>query len=141
ERLLRLGARERTDPLATVDLGDLAAVGEQPEEAVTPVLTREPETRAVVRRQLLRGLVELGERRGDLDTLLLEDLRDVEDVARAPVVRDGVELAVVRAGLDERLGADLVPTEVGEERGEVAERADRGEGRSLRVADLDEVRG
>src|SRR5690606_39063431 len=83
---------------------------------------------------------ELIERRGNLDSRRVPDVRAVEHVARAEVVRQGEILALDLADLDER-GQQLVATELRVQRREVTERTDGREGRRLRVADLDDVGG
>ena len=92
----------------------------------------------VVRLQLLAGGDHLVERRRDLDARRLEEVRAVDHDAGAGVVRHAVQLAVVRAGLEQAL-QEVVAAELGGPVGEVDERPCRLERLHLGVAELDDV--
>ena len=134
EALDRVRVGERRGPLAAVGLGEVATVGEDPGDAVAPVLAADEEAGEVldlVRVLLREGLhrrVELVEGLGHLDASSLVDVLAVEHVAGAEVVRQRVVLAVHLADLDEGL-QQLVAAEFCVQVGDVGEGADVGERR------------
>jgi hypothetical protein len=126
--------------------GEVAAVGEDPGDAVAPVLAADEEAgevldvARVVLRDLRDGRVELVERRRLGDAGFLPHVLAHEHVPRAEVVGQRVLLAVDRPGVDEGL-EQLVATEGVVLVGDVEEGADVGERGALGVAQLDDVRG
>jgi len=146
QTLQRVRAVECCNPLAVLLLRNIAAVGEDPGDAIAPVLAAEVEAGEALDVERVLGvdrcnvLVELGQRGGrGGDAGLGPDILAVEHVARSEVVRQRVVLPVDLAGRHEgrqQLGAAerLVLA------GDVEERADVGERGRLRVAHFRDVR-